>query len=87
MSGIGLPQPNVCEVQLAHDHVQPHQHVQLHHHEVLGRPKVQIQHIRNVLNIRNGRVYDGPSSKHKKPFISAPGLDRAILSVFLDHLA
>ena len=26
-------------------------------------------------------------SKHKKPFISAPGLARAILSVFLNHLA
>ena len=26
-------------------------------------------------------------SKHKKPFISAPGLARVIPSVFLDHLA
>ena len=26
-------------------------------------------------------------SKHKKPFILAPGLARAILSVFLDHFA
>ena len=43
MSGIGLLQPDVCEVQLAHDHVQPHQHVQLHHPEVLGRLQVQIQ--------------------------------------------
>ena len=43
MSGIGLLQPDVCEVQLAHDHVQPHQNVQLHHPEVLGRLQVQIQ--------------------------------------------
>ena len=42
MSGIGLLQPDVCEVQLAHDHVQPHHHVQLHHLEVLGSPKVPI---------------------------------------------
>ena len=43
MSGIGLLQPDVCEVQLAHDHVQPHQHVQLHHLEVLGHPEAQIR--------------------------------------------
>ena len=42
MSGIGLLQLDVCEVQLAHGIGQSHQHVQLHHHEVLGRPKVQI---------------------------------------------
>ena len=36
MSGIGLLQPDVCEVQLAHEHVQ------LHHLEVLGHPEVQI---------------------------------------------
>ena len=28
MSEIGLLQPDECEVQLAHDRVQPHQHVQ-----------------------------------------------------------
>ena len=43
MSGIGLLRPDVCEVQLAHDHVQPRQHVQLHHPEVLKRLQVQIQ--------------------------------------------
>ena len=42
MSGIGLPQPDVCEVQLAHDHVQPHQHVQLHNLEVLEHPEAKI---------------------------------------------
>ena len=48
MSGIGLLQPDMCEVQLAHDHVQTHQyvqlhqHVQLHHLKVLGHPEAQI---------------------------------------------
>ena len=42
MSKIGVLQPDECEVQLVHDHVQPHQHVQLHHLEVLGSPKAQI---------------------------------------------
>ena len=41
MSGIGLLQPDVCEVQLAHGIGQAHQHVQLHQNEVLGRPKVE----------------------------------------------
>ena len=45
MSGIGLLQPDVCEVQLVNDHVQPHQHVQLHHLEVVGHPEAQIQPI------------------------------------------
>ena len=43
MSGIGLLRPDVCEVQLAHDHVQPRLHVQLHHPEALKRLQVQIQ--------------------------------------------
>jgi hypothetical protein len=34
------------EVQRIHGHGQAYQQVQLYHHEVLGRPKVQIQHIR-----------------------------------------
>ena len=42
MSGIGLLQPDVCEVQLAHDHVKPHKHVKLHHLEVLGHPEAKI---------------------------------------------
>ena len=37
MSGIGLLQPDVCEVQLARDHVQPHQHVQGDHPDVNNR--------------------------------------------------
>ena len=35
----------------------------------------------------NMRSVSFDHSKHIKPFISAPGLARAILSVFLDHLA
>ena len=42
MSGIGLLQPDQCEVQLAYDHFQPQKHVQLHHHEVLGHPEAKI---------------------------------------------
>ena len=47
MSRISLLQPDVCEVQLAHDHVQPHQHVQGDHPEVLGRLEVQmVDHVK-----------------------------------------
>ena len=42
MSAIGLFQPDVCEVQLVHDHVQPQQQVQLYHLDVLGSPEAQI---------------------------------------------
>ena len=43
MYGIGLLQPDACEVQLAHGIGQAHQRVQLHQNEVLGRPEVQIR--------------------------------------------
>ena len=47
MSGIGLLQPDVCEVQLSHDHVQPHQHVQGDHPKVLGHLEVQmVDHVK-----------------------------------------
>ena len=60
---------------------------EINHFLCFGHMPFLTTHIRDVRHIRDGRVYDRTSSKHKKPFISAPGLARAILSVFLNHLS